>query len=234
MQQQQDMDFGWQPMPEQQAQKGAVKGIGKVFKGVTRVAAPFMGPIGTMIGGPAGGMLGNALGGAMGGGKGGGAQMTPGFNPYAQSPYGGGGKGGTFAGSGLGGLIGHNLKQDDRRKEYERLKGIDTADWKSRLGFQGDEHLRMWDALLPRRGQEFDQNLGFQGRMFDQWLPQQGRLRQHEREQGSADFWQNMAHDKAMRNRDLKYNRLQDDQAWGNWDKGIGKMGGLSSALGLQ
>ena len=235
MEHQQDCFGGWSAMPEQQAQKKVVKGVGKVVKKVVPIAAP---AIGTAIGGPAGGKAGQAIGSAVGGGGGGGkaggggGPTMGGMMPSYGNPY-GGGKGG-FAGSGIGGLLGHNLSQADKRKEYERYMNLNTGDWKDRITFQGDEGLRMWDQMLPRRGQEFDQNLGFQGRMFDQWLPQQGRLRQHEREQGSADFWQDMAHDKAMRNRDLKYNRLQDEASWGNWDTGIGKLGGLSGALGLK
>ena len=191
---------------------GIAKGIGKVFKGVTKVVRPLAPVIGGIVGGPAGAAIGSAIGGI--GGQpgavpgphaGGGYPGYPMQYPVYQNP-------GGFAGTGIGGLIGHNLSADDKRKEFERLLGIQRGDWSDRLRTTGDEHLRMWDAMLPRRGQEFDQNLGFQQRMFDQWLPQQGRV-----------FDQRFAQQGQM-----------DDRSWGNWDKGLARMGGLSSALGLK
>lgn len=200
--QQQAMDDGWSPMPEQQARKGVVSTVGK---------------------------LGKSAIGALSGGKGGMPRLPT------------GGKGGTpgmlypntFGSTGLIGLIGHNLSQDDRRREAERYLGMSTADWKDRQAFStedwlnrltggNDESLRMWDAMLPRRAQEFDQNLGFQQRMFDQSMPQRDQ-----------QFWQEMGWDKAMRNRNLKYQRLADERSWGNWDTGLEKIGGLTGALGL-
>ena len=210
MMDEQAMDLGWHAMPEQQAQKKAFKGIGKVFKGVTKVVRPLAPVIGGVLGGPLGASVGGILAGT------GGQQVQgmpqqgypmayPGAYPMYQQP-------GGFANTGIGGLIGHNLSADDRRKEFERLLGIQRGDWSDRLRTTGDEHLRMWDAMLPRRGQEFDQNLGFQQRMFDQWLPQQGRV-----------FDQRFAQQGQM-----------DDRSWQNWDRGLQRMGGLSSALGLK
>ena len=236
---------------------------------------------------------------AMGGGKGGAGGGTPPFFPmpgmgggmpmgaskggYGANPY------SMMSGYGiLGGLLGRNLAQDDYRREFERMLGIQTADWKDRNTFTTDEKLRYWDEMFPRRDQEFGQNLGHQQQMFDQWLPQQqqifdqgfgnrGRsfwqdkgffdvmqdaMRGHrdkdawqglkfrgegmdqDRVHRGRDFWQEMGHDKALRNRDLKYDRTWfdqrlgqqgrlDDRSWGNWDTGLDKLGGLTQALGL-
>ena len=188
---------------------GIARGIGKVFKGVTKVVRPLAPVIGTAIGGPIGGAIGGALAGSGGQPQQPGYPGTPGTFPgmypgMYQQP-------GGFANTGIGGLIGHNLSQADKRAELQRLLGIQTTDWGNRLKMGGDEHLRMWDAMLPRRGQEFDQNLGFQQRMFDQWLPQQDRV-----------FTQRRGHSQQL-----------DEDAWGNWDRGLGKNGSLSQALGL-
>ena len=199
---------------------GIARGIGGFAKKALPIAAPV---VGGMIGGPMGAQVGGKLGQAVGGQPM--AQPMPQY-PGIGGPVGypgmGGGKGGTFAGSGIGGILGHNLSQADARKELQRNLSIHRGDWGDRLRMGGDEHLRMWDAMLPRRGQEFDQNLGFQQRMFDQWLPQQDRAAAQARGHRGADFWQSLGH-----------KRVLDRDAWGNWDEGIGRIGGISRALGL-
>ena len=237
MEQQTDCFGGWTAMPEQQAQKKVFKGVGKVIKKVAPIAAPI---VGTAIGGPMGGRIGGLIGGKAGGS--GSPIRVPGPHgtPVFPQPAGkgggfpglGGGMGG-FANSGIGGILGHNLGQADARREFARYQGMKTDDWKDRMRFHGDESMRQWDAMLPRRAREFDQNLGFQNRMFGQWLPQRNQV-----------FWQDWEHtnqrrdqDRVHRNKDfwqdMEFSRHQDDQSWGNWDKGIGKLGDMSRALGL-
>jgi len=201
-----------------------MSGVGKAIGGMVKTVAPIAAPIiGSAVGGPMGGMIGGQIGSAIGGQEGGGGKggapqggvgmpqgglMTPPYFPSggmapAPAPFGGYTPypSGPFAGGTFGG-IGGILGHNLSQADARAELARHLAAMREDYQGRGDID---FDAY--RRRSEYDADLG--QRMFDIGFGNEARV------------W----------DRDWARRGLMDDRSFGNWDRGIGRLGDVQRTI---